>query len=773
MRRKQLFAIILAGALAAGSAPAAVFAAESDMAAMSEEGVGNADSEEAGSEDGSSDAEAPVTDGADAADAATDTPAADNTTTDETPAADNTGAAETPAAEDPATADTTLPEEVQTQEQTEENKEVDPQESESTESVEEDTGIVLIDAESQMPATNADGKVVYYKTLQEAVDAVEAYSETNPDATTIRITKPVVLDKTIEITGKKVSIQAAAAGVTISRKTEGEAFTGTMFSVTGENSWLQLFADCTADTTLTVSGKCSEDGAVSAAGTIVDISDNAGFGLNPKVTLTENDYAAGGAAINCNNGKIAFAGGTVTGNTVGTKGAVYSNTDVSIEGDTSITRNDGDKNIVLDGTAKLVVKKALTGKSSFSHTGEKAGLEVIKADEGVSKDDFTASVKNISYENSSKYEYSTASDGLSVLLKEVTKVPDSGDEQKNYTLTYNKNTLKWTSHTTVTADYTVTGNCECEWTYFFIDAKTGDAVATYKAMKDKLKFTSVTASATGAKFTVTAKNVPEEDSKLIVLTRKNSSDKHPKAVSHSLKASSAIGKKRPPKETNNNKDNTNTQKARTHKVTEGTVSGLEGSIKFFPGKVYTFTPKGGGQDDASPYVTGDERWVPAYWTFSISTEAERHTKWQISAPKGQQLKGRGSVTYTMYIYCTKEVYNGKNWEATDVVEPYKAKFTAVEYTDKELADYLAELSGTPAQDDADGGDGRDGSGGDGGTDAELTATAAASAKDAGSKSKSAVSTADESPIGTMSVLAALSLLAGGYVVVRKRKKEEI
>ena len=763
MRRKQLFAIILAGALAAGSAPAAVFAAESDMAAMSEEGVGNAGSEEAGSEDGSSDAEAPVTDGADAADAATDTPAADNTTTNETPAADNTGAAETPAAEDPATADTTLPEEVQTQEQTEENKEVNPQEGESTETV-EDTGIVIADAA---------GNVVYYKTLQEAVDAVEAYSETNPDATTIRITKPVVLDKTIEITGKKVFIQAAAAGVTMSRKTEGEAFTGTMFSVTGENSQLQLFADGTEDATLTVSGKCSEDGAVSAAGTIVDVSDNAGFGLNPKVTLTENDYAAGGAAINCNNGKIAFAGGTVTGNTVGTKGAVYSNTDVSIEGDTSITGNDGDKNIVLDGTAKLVVKKALTGKSSFSHTGEKAGLEVIKADEGVSKDDFTAAVKNISYENSSKYEYSTASDGLSVSLKEVTKVPDPDDEQKNYTLTYNKNTLKWTSHTTVTADYTVTGNCECEWTYFFIDAKTGDAVATYKAMKDKLKFTSVTASATGAKFTVTAKNVPEEDSKLIVLTRKNSSDKHPKAVSHSLKASSAIGKKRPPKETNNNKDNTNTQKARTHKVTEGTVSGLEGSIKFFPGKVYTFTPKGGGQDDASPYVTGDERWVPAYWTFSISTEAERHTKWQISAPKGQQLKGRGSVTYTMYIYCTKEVYNGKNWEATDVVEPYKAKFTAVEYTDKELADYLAELSGTPAQDDADGGDGRDGSGGDGGTDAELTATAAASAKDAGSKSKSAVSTADESPIGTMSVLAALSLLAGGYVVVRKRKKEEI
>ena len=71
--------------------------------------------------------------------------------------------------------------------------------------------------------------------------------------------------------------------------------------------------------------------------------------------------------------------------------------------------------------------------------------------------------------------------------------------------------------------------------------------------------------------------------------------------------------------------------------------------------------------------------------------------------------------------------------------------------------------------DGTGGDGS-GEGGDGGTDAELTATAAASAKDAGSKSKSAVSTADESPIGTMSVLAALSLLAGGYVSSSQTQK---
>ena len=259
-----------------------------------------------------------------------------------------------------------------------------------------------------------------------------------------------------------------------------------------------------------------------------------------------------------------------------------------------------------------------------------------------------------------------------------------------------------------------------------------------------------------------AENVPEEDSKIIVVARRNSSDTDYKQAKPVYLYKSAMKKARPAKP----QATATIRPASTPKVTEGTVTGFEDSIKFFPGKVYTFTPTGAGQDNQNP-VTGDERWIPQYWTFSTSNDAEKHTKWQISAPKGQQLKGKGSVTYTIYIYCKKQVYNGKKWVDTDVVQPYKSQFTAVEYTDKELADYLAELSGTPAQ------DGGDSSGGDGGTDAELTATAAASAKDAGSKSKSAVSTADESPIGTMSVLAALSLLAGGYVVVRKRKKEEI
>lgn len=755
MRRKQLFAIILAGALAAGSAPAAVFAAESDMAAMSEEGVGNAGSEEAGSEDGSSDAEAPVTDGADAADAATDTPAADNTTTDETPAADNTGAAETPAAEDPATADTTLPEEVQTQEQTEENKEVDPQEGENPV---EATGIEVLDADGQ-EIFNTDGK--RFENLQDAINAVPDYEESAENKPIIKISQSIVLTDTITINGKKVRIQSTANGVTIKRNTEGEAFTGTMFSVTGENSRLQFFIDDAIDATLTVSGELPANGVIEAeaTGAIIDVQSGGTFGLNSGVTLTGNNYAEGGSAINCTGGKIVLAGGTVTNNDSGDKGAVYSDTDISMEGDASVSGNVDNKNIYLGENAKLTLTKVtsvLTGQSTFTHIKAQDGLGVIAGTTDMTKDEFATAIKNITYDDTTNYEYSIGSDGYSVALKKKSSGgKDDQDKPADYEITYKDGTAKWRDHTTVEAKFTVTG--DCEWAYVVVKKGT-----TKVSPKKLSKFTSAKKNTS---FTVVAENVPEEDSKIIVVARRNSSDTDYKQAKPVYLYKSAMKKARPAKP----QATATIRPASTPKVTEGTVTGFEDSIKFFPGKVYTFTPTGAGQDNQNP-VTGDERWIPQYWTFSTSNDAEKHTKWQISAPKGQQLKGKGSVTYTIYIYCKKQVYNGKKWVDTDVVQPYKSQFTAVEYTDKELADYLAELSGTPAQ---DGGDGGDGSGGDGGTDAELTATAAASAKDAGSKSKSAVSTADESPIGTMSVLAALSLLAGGYVVVRKRKKEEI
>ena len=74
-----------------------------------------------------------------------------------------------------------------------------------------------------------------------------------------------------------------------------------------------------------------------------------------------------------------------------------------------------------------------------------------------------------------------------------------------------------------------------------------------------------------------------------------------------------------------------------------------------------------------------------------------------------------------------------------------------------------------------GADGTNGDGttsGDGTTDGGTTDVIPTTYADGtNGTSKSAVSTGDESPIGTMFALAAASVLAGGYVLVRRRKKE--
>ena len=99
-----------------------------------------------------------------------------------------------------------------------------------------------------------------------------------------------------------------------------------------------------------------------------------------------------------------------------------------------------------------------------------------------------------------------------------------------------------------------------------------------------------------------------------------------------------------------------------------------------------------------------------------------------------------------------------------MIEYIVTQFQSAEITDEELNDWKEanNITTIPGEDD---GYGTDGYG------ADLTATAGASSKDSGSSTKSAVSTADESPIGEMTALAALSLAAGGYILVRKRKKD--
>ena len=106
----------------------------------------------------------------------------------------------------------------------------------------------------------------------------------------------------------------------------------------------------------------------------------------------------------------------------------------------------------------------------------------------------------------------------------------------------------------------------------------------------------------------------------------------------------------------------------------------------------------------------------------------------------------------------KYIYTGGQWQETDTIESAVYQFRSAKLTP----------TGTP------GADGTYGTGGQTGSDPDATITGEASATSSnggnGTRSKNAVSTADNSPIGTMSALAVASLLAGGYVIVRRRKK---
>lgn len=197
---------------------------------------------------------------------------------------------------------------------------------------------------------------------------------------------------------------------------------------------------------------------------------------------------------------------------------------------------------------------------------------------------------------------------------------------------------------------------------------------------------------------------------------------------------------------------TNVPGANIPPVTDSIVQGLDDALQFYPNTFYDFTVIGAGTTNPNPNE-GDVKWVPLYWSTAANpTAKQQHTAWKIGSTKGI----KKADTYNLYVFFQKYVYTNGNWQPLDTKESAVYQFKSAELTP----------SGTP---------GADGTDGQTGTDPDATVTGEASATSSnggnGSTSRSAVSTADNSPIGTMSALAVASLLAGGYVIVRRRKKD--
>lgn len=762
MRRKQLYAIILAGALAASSAPAAVFAAEGDVAATAET-----------SEENPVDGETAAATEAPAEETPADTTAATEAPAEQAPAQEAAAATEAPAQEaapseqtqqtteeTPAVQETPAAETSETTETEGETEELAPGET---------TDQTAISITLKATEEGQEDKVRYFDTLQHAIDAAPEYNaETNRGATVIEVSGQIELENTVTVkANKKVCIRATNA-VTISRK--AGTLTADMFQVSGENAELQFdVKEGAENASLTVSGSLDEANTQVVDGSIVKVSEKGAFGIGTGVTLKDNNTSADGGAITNKDGNVVLYGGTITGNT-GVKGSgIYTNTSINVQGTVVVNENKRGtevSNICLDGATTMInVTDVLTGSDiSFAHLNEADALTVVKAGvnsagTALTADNFKTVIdandesnSQIKYENKDAYTLNLAADNLSAVLKKTEPVdpnpnpnpnpdpdskPDDGkDDTKKESDSFKSEykITKWVDYSSLKMQVVSNKNCTA---YFTLRKKnnTVSAVNTKTAKKVTL---------TAGKAQPLNMTLPG-DSEYMLVGYYVFSDNSNKLESYTITG-------RPEKVRDPEK----------HTVDECTVTGLESPLKFYPKMFYEFSATGAGQNSDKTPVTGDEKYVPLYWsTHKNPTAKQQNKEWKIGSAKGISEAG----TYTMYVFFQKYTYKSDKW-VEGKIESKAVQFQAAEITKDEWENYETENNITPVPYNGD----DTGSGDD--ADAELTATAEASEKDAGSKSKSAVSTADESPIGTMSALAALSLLAGGYIVVRKRKKEE-
>ena len=810
MRRKQLFMIALTGALVTGSVPGTVWAAENGVEATSEEGGPAVDAGEDTTEEPSEPAatEAPAE--------PTEAPAT------EAPAEPT----EAPATEAPAEPQNTKPAE----------------EPAATEEAQEDAGT---EKEEDSGITIGEQK---FATLKDAVVYAKANPASDNQAVVINVNKAQEISETITVDEScKINIVATAADVKFTR---AAGFTGNMFAVTGENAVLQLnkVDEGTTAQAFTVDGTTESTAGVK---TLVSVSGSGTFEMYSGVTLSGNKTSDDeGGAITNNGGLLLLAGGTITGNT-GSKGGVYSDASVGVQGNIQITDNkdaeDATANLYLDGSDPTMVVMgtvAETAKLNFSlATIPEAGKSVTVAKIGTKEDnselitaeEFETAVGKMAYDASDEFDPVTvSSDGKTAVLTkknsskpEDPKKPGTGEvgvpkyDSSTKKVTFNIkgtedftyyvaalpigkskedaiakfdkkkaiNKAKKDTKTSVTFDnYDKTtdlwvyfqwpdGSVSCEKEVLFLPTISGVTWTDHNTVQFKLaanhpfhyyytvtKSTTTSAEAKAAydaskaetkvsaneKKQLTVKKIPDgSDFQIWVYFKMNDGTMKYSKIPISTD-------KRPGK-------GTDTRDPYPHTINDCKVSGLEKALKFYPGVFYEFAVTGAGTEITNP-VTGDEKYVPLYWSTSKTpTDAQKNKSWKIGSAKGIT----DASTYNMYIFFQKYRFNGSEWIAGDI-EYKTVQFKAAEITEDDLNNWKRQNGVTITP---EGGDGTGSGSGGSGTDAELTATAAA--QDSSSSSKSAVSTADESPIGTMSALMALSLLAGGYVLIRKRKKEDL
>lgn len=895
MKKKQLFAVLLAGSMTVGMAPAAAFAAE-------DTGAGAAAA-----------AEAQVTD--------------DNT--------DNTDATD-----DSATADAEAQKQAEADAQAAAQAQAEAKAQAEAEAQKQ--------AEEQAAAeAEKDGLVV---TSQ---DELKAAISKEDDLVNIIIDGKITLSETITIpAGKRIAIVGKDTSSVIAR---ADGFGGTLFDVKGELYTANQDATSAEGVKpLTVDGTASDGTKVT--GSLVHVEENATFCMTTGVTLKNNNSSEKGAAILNEGGKIILIGGTITGNKCD-NGAVYSTGTISVKkgagaADTepSVTENktlDGkaDSNIVLSkgGNIEIISKiykdnngkevdERITGQVKLGFSVEdpedgyaaitngtnedifKAALKILASQYEGDKEKFTVnettgqldsaqepvavpvvSIKStkwssgttatavITSDKAGTYHYiCTANEDDSLTIDKCTEsgeikanketeiklsglsgktaylyvwvdgdgtvserqkakiVLTESDTKKAPVIT--KANSKWNSHTaaTVTISSDKAGQYYYKWVTKgskapkFNTSKKGTEIAAntnteikltklkeetaidfYVCVKDSngkvsktkkislneakrpanvkwVKFKWINHDSASLTFRSnfsgtcyytwverrddgkpiklekdaikTKQSINKDENFIISLNDLNTNKavdlylyiKPSKGTESGTKRIKLDQTKRPTADTPTPTPADN-HKPETPSVTESIVKGLSTNMEFYPNTFYPFEVIGAGTTNSDP-GEGDVKWEPLYWSTSANPEdKDKHSTWKIGSTKGIS---KGSK-FSLYVFFQKWVYTGGKWTETDTISSARYEFGSVPIT-------ITPSAGAGAN-------GANGSGGQTGSDPDATVTGAASATSAnggnGTTSRNAVSTADNSPIGTMSALAVASILAGGYVIVRRRKKD--
>ena len=576
----------------------------------------------------------------------------------------------------------------------------------------------------------ADGAVIVvgddtttYASLAEAFAAAATAAQASTETIQIKIQGDIEIDAPIDVSAG--DIQLVAVGEATIRRASG--YTGSMFTVSGGN--LQIAGAKADETTGAEAGTLTVDGTGDrVTGSIVEVT-SGNFVLSDGATLTGNATTGNGGAINnAARANVYLLGGSITGNSAAAGGGIYSEGTVNIQGTVNVTGNTAD-NVVLNGKGVVNVTGAVTDDSviGVSVQDAAAGKQVVKLADGITDEKLADVISKITYEGNS--DFKIGDDGTLVSTKEEPiPTPDVVVTIKKY---------GWTGHNS--AEVTFESNVKGK--YYIEYVKHGASAPTIDTTKKGSKINA------GETVTKSITKLPEYDVDIYVCVVSEDGK-------HDVKGFELIGAERPAAPVTSTPTPTPTHTPVIADINKSVIQGFENALVFYPNTFYEFRVIGAGTQNSNP-GQGDVRWVPVGWSTVSANPTSWKTTWKIGAEKG--IYTDKEVAYSMYVRFRKDVYDGSNWQETDSYEVLTYQFKAAP---------LSQADVTPGA----GGDGTGGDGMSGEGSTDITPTTYADGTNG--TSKSAVSTGDESPIGTMMALAAASVLAGGYVLVRRRKKEQ-